>query len=348
MDTLDHETCYKILVERDTRYADHFFVGVLSTQIFCRPGCPARTPKPENCMFYPSAEAALQAGFRACKRCHPAHASGEASDLVKKLIALVESQPDQRWTKNDLQNLGIDPSTARRQFQRCFGMSFSAYARARRLASAAKTLQKGDPVIQAQLEAGYASASGFREAFTKTFGTAPQNANPDPLLIDWLPTPMGQMLAVADASHLYMLEFTERKNMTQQFSKLRKVQRRAVLPGRTKIHDQIAAELNLYFKGDLESFQTPIATTGTEFQSRTWAQLQAIPIGETRSYAELANMVGDPKAVRAVAGANSKNGLAIVIPCHRVIGSDGSLGGYAGGVSRKADLLAHERNPKTK
>lgn len=343
MNTLTDDQRYDILAARDKDYADIFFVGVLSTQIFCRPGCPARLPKRENCEFYATADAALAKGFRACKRCHPAHPSAADSTLVRTLISLVEQDPDRKIGEGELKTMGIDPSTARRQFNKRFGMSFTQYARARRLAVAAQSLSKGETVINAQLDAGYESASGFRSAFAKTFGVAPKNANPEPLYIDWLSTRMGRMIAICDDDHLYMLEFTDRKNMTKQFEKLRKLQRRAILPGRTKITDQIEAELALYFDGKLTDFKTPLATSGTEFQDRTWEQLQNIPHGETRSYGELAKMVGDPKAVRAVAGANSKNGLAIIIPCHRVIASDGGLGGYAGGVSRKADLLNLEK-----
>jgi len=346
METLDPQICYGIIAAKDTRFADQFFVGVLSTDIFCRPGCPARIPKFENCTFFKTAQQALKAGFRACKRCHPASPLGEAPQLVKHLITLVEDNPDQKFSEQALKEIGIDPSTARRQFQKRFGMSFTAYARARRLALAAKTLNKGDSVINAQIDAGYESASGFRAAFSKSFGTAPKGATLAPLLIDWLPTSMGRMIAVADETHLYMLEFTERKNMQKQFEKLRKVQKRAVLPVRTPIHDQIQKELTAYFKGELSDFKTPLATTGTEFQNRTWTQLQNIPHGQTRSYADLAKMVGDVKAVRAVAGANSKNGLAIIIPCHRVIASDGGLGGYAGGVSRKQQLLDLEQKKR--
>ncbi len=344
MKSMNDDKCYEILAARNAEYADVFFVGVLTTQIFCRPGCPARLPKRENCTFYETADEALAAGFRACKRCHPAHPVSSESALVRRLIDLVEEDPDRRMGEADLKAMGVDPSTARRQFQRRFGMSFSQYARKRRLALAAQSLTKGDSVINAQLDAGYESASGFRAAFAKTFGRAPKGANPDPLYIDWITTPLGRMIAICDEASLYLLEFTDRKNMTRQFEKLRKMQSRAILPGRTAVTDQIEGELTAYFKGDLTEFLTPLATSGTEFQNRTWVQLQNIPHGETRSYAQLAEMVGDPKAVRAVAGANSKNGLAIIIPCHRVIAKDGGLGGYAGGVSRKAKLLEIE-NP---
>jgi AraC family transcriptional regulator of adaptative response/methylated-DNA-[protein]-cysteine methyltransferase len=318
------------------------YLAVTSTGIFCRPGCPARMPKRENCVFYDSPEAALAEGFRACKRCHPTRLPGEASDLVKTLIALVESAPEHRWGETDLKTRGIDPSTARRQFQARFGMSFSAYARARRLGRAAQVRGKGESVMEAQLSAGYESPSAFRDAFSKTFGMAPKNAPAAPLSVDWIDTPLGPMICVGDATHVYLVEFTDRVKMDKQFGKLTKRHKRAIVPGKAEAIDRMRAELSAYFKGELTEFTTPLKTSGTDFQNATWDQLRAIPYGQTRSYLELAHMVGSPKGFRAVANSNANNGLAIVIPCHRVIASGGGLGGYAGHLSRKKWLLEHE------
>ena len=330
---------YAVFADKDMRYDGHLFLGVTSTGIFCRPGCPARLPKFENCRFHSSAAEALTAGFRACKRCHPA---GGDTTLIKALITLVESEPDIKITNSMLATRGLDPSTARRQFLARFGMSFTDYARARRLVLAAKTLAKGGSVLDAQLDAGFESASGFRSAYAKVFGTAPTKGSADPLYIDWIETPMGRMITIADDCALYLLEFTNRKNMRRQFDRLRKVQARTILPGRTKITEQIEIELGTYFTGASFDFKTPLATSGTDFQRQTWDALQTIPHGETRSYAQLAEMIGKPAAVRAVASANANNGLALIIPCHRVISKNGGLGGYAGGLSRKRQLLVLE------
>ena len=327
---------YKVFAGKDMRYDGHLFLGVRSTGIFCRPGCPARLPKFENSSFHPSAKDALSAGFRACKRCHPA---GGDTALIKSLISIVESETDIKITNTLLTARGFDPSTARRHFLSRFGMSFIEYARTRRLSLAAKTLAAGGSVLEAQLDAGFESPSGFRSAYAKTFGAAPSKGAAAPLYIDWLDTPIGRMIAIADEAALFLLEFTNRKNMRRQFDRLRKVQNRAILPGRTPITQQIEAELKLYFDGQLSEFKTPLATSGTEFQRQTWKALQDIPHGETRSYAQLADMIGKPAAVRAVASANANNGLALIIPCHRVISKNGGLGGYAGGLARKQHLL---------
>lgn len=337
---------YNILATHQGGLSDAFFVGVTSTGIFCRIGCPARLPKRENCKFYDTAEDALTAGFRACKRCHPASHAGEASAIIKKLIALIESHPEYRWTEVDIKALGIDPSTARRQFKRRFGLTFAQYARTRRLGLAAQDLVKGETVINAQLNAGYESASGFRAAFAKTFGAAPAKPNTQPLFIEWFSTPLGPMFAVCDDNRLYMLEFTTRKNMDRGFEKLRKVHKRAVIPGRTDITDQIEAELKAYFEGRLIKFKTPLSPTGTDFQNQVWKALQDIPYGESCAYSDLAIAVGNEKAVRAVASSNANNGLALIIPCHRVIAKGGELGGYAGGLDKKQWLLDHEKSHK--
>ena len=339
------KACYAVFERKDMRFDGHLFLGVSSTGIFCRPGCPARLPKFENASFYDSAADALSAGFRACKRCHP---TGRDSGLIKALIALVEDEPDMKISDAALQARGITPSTARRQFLARFGMSFKDYARARRMGRAAQTLGAGGRVIDAQLDAGFDSASGFRSAYAKIFGAAPTKGHPAPLYIEWLNTPMGRMIAIADEGALYLLEFTNRKNMRRQFDRIRKVQRRAILPGRTEITQQIEAELTAYFQRDLTEFTTPLATSGTDFQRQTWEALQSIPHGDTRSYAELAEMIGKPAAIRAVASANANNGLALIIPCHRVISKNGGLGGYAGGLRRKQDLLDLEAKAGSK
>jgi len=340
---LSFDAAYAVFARKDLAYDGRLFLGVSSTGIFCRPGCPARLPKRDNCKFYADASDALAAGYRACKRCHPAVLPGEAGPLIKELIARVEAEPTRRWTEADLADAGIDPSTARRHFKARFGMSFIAYARARRLGLAARS---GDAsVIEKQLNTGYESASGFRAAFGKAFGAAPKDGA-QPLFIDWHDSPHGPIITIADEAALYMLEFTVRKNLGPQMEKLSRLTGRAIVPGRTPITEQITGELSEYFDGKLTEFKTPVALLGTDFQTRTWQALIDIPYGHTKSYLELARAVGNPKAFRAVANSNANNRLAIIVPCHRVIGSDGGLGGYAGGLDKKRALLDME-NPQS-
>ena len=340
----DRETLYAALQRREAELDGVVYVCVKTTGIFCRPVCPARTPKLENINFVSSPEEALAAGYRPCKRCRPTDPPEAPSALVMRLLELVEADPSRRWSEDDLKTMGVEPATARRQFQRRFGMTFSQYVRARRLGQAFRTIREGEKVIEAQLDAGFESGSGFRDAFARTFGEAPNKSRAArTFVMDWIDTPLGPMLAVADESDLHMLEFIERKSLQQHVERYRKQFNAAVLPGDSPALSRIRQGLADYFSGKDLTFASTIAGAGTDFQNEVWTALRAIPPGETRSYAELAEAIGRPTAVRAVANANRLNRCAIILPCHRVIGSDGTLTGYAGGLWRKQWLLDHER-----
>jgi len=165
----------------------------------------------------------------------------------------------------------------------------------------------------------------------------------NPLFIEWIPTPIGKMLAICDENHLYMLEFIARKNIHNGFERLSQKYNRHIISGRTSITQRIEDELKLYFKKALKEFTTPLIFTGTKFQKKVWLNLTKIPAGKTCSYSELAAEVGNKKASRAVANSNAKNILALVVPCHRVILQSRRIGGYAGGIEKKEWLLCHEK-----
>ena len=335
---------YRALLERDATFDGIFYVGVKTTRIFCRSACHARTPKRENVEFYASPHDALYAGYRPCLRCRPLDRGRAAPPLVEDLLAAVEADPAGRLREADLLRLGIDPSTARRQFQRYCGMSFHAYQRARRMGLALTGVRQGKSMLDLQLDHGFESASGFREAFTKLFGTAPSQARDvDCLFAKWLQTPLGPMLALADDGGLYLLEFVDRRGLERELQILRGRLRRHIVPGEHPYLDRLARELDAYFAGRLCLFTTPLQLAGTTLQRAVWEALLRIAPGTTRSYADIATAVGRPGAVRAVGRANGDNRLAIIVPCHRVIGSDGTLTGYGGGLWRKQWLLEHER-----
>jgi AraC family transcriptional regulator of adaptative response/methylated-DNA-[protein]-cysteine methyltransferase len=340
---LDQDQCYSALLGRDADYEGVFYVGVRTTGIFCRPTCPARKPKRENCEFFTDAQSALLASYRPCARCRPLSHPNETSDVVRQLVAAVERDPSKRWRDADFDALAVHASTARRQFQKRFGMTFVEYARARRLGSAFKAIRSGERVIDAQLDAGFESPSGFRDAFTRIMGAPPARST-RALFAAWLDTPLGPMTAIADERSLYLLEFIDRRGLEREIERLRQRQKAGIAPGRTAPIVQIEAELQDYFAGRAMTFKTPLARGGSPFQNAVWDALLTIPPGETWSYAELARAVGNPKAVRAAGTANGCNQLAIVIPCHRVINANGELGGYAGGLPRKRWLLDHERS----
>jgi AraC family transcriptional regulator of adaptative response/methylated-DNA-[protein]-cysteine methyltransferase len=340
---LDQDRCYTALLGRDADYDGVFYVGVRTTGIFCRPTCPARKPKRENCEFFADAQAALLAAYRPCARCRPLSHPNETSDVVRRLVEAVEREPHRRWRDADFDALAVHASTARRHFQKRFGMTFVEYARARRLGSAFKSIRAGERVIDAQLDAGFESPSGFRDAFARIMGAPPAHRAARALFAAWLDTPLGPMTAIADEHSLHLLEFVDRRGLEREIERLRLRQKAGIAPGRTAPIEQIEEELAEYFAGRSMLFKTPLARAGSPFQNAVWDALLTIPPGETWSYAQLARTVGRPQAVRAAGTANGANQLAIVIPCHRVINTSGELGGYAGGLPRKRWLLEHER-----
>jgi AraC family transcriptional regulator of adaptative response/methylated-DNA-[protein]-cysteine methyltransferase len=342
------EERWKAFNSRDSAYEGVFFVGVTTTRIFCRPTCSARKPKRENTEFFDDKSAALHAGFRPCLRCKPMQTSGEVPDLVEALRKRIENDPATRLRERDLLAMGIDPSTARRQFQRYFGMSFHAYQRARRMGSALAAVKGGMNVLDTQLDHGFESSSGFREAFAKVFGAPPSKSGAVHCLLSrWIETPLGAMLALADDAGLHVLDFVDRRGLEREILRLRERSGAAIVPGDHRVLDQAEREVGEYFSGQRRHFNLPLAERGTDFQRSVWQQLLHIPPGETRAYADIARAIGQPTANRAVARANGDNFRAIVIPCHRVIGSDGSLTGYGGGLARKQWLLDHERATAT-
>lgn len=340
----DFDTLYGALTRKDVDFDGVVYVCVKTTGIVCRPVCPARTPYPQNVFFVRSLSEAHAAGFRNCKRCRPDAQPDAEPALVKQLKSLVYDNLEGDWKERDLVALGFQPATVRRQFIAATGQTFSQYVRLKKLNDAKQALDDGERVIMAQQDAGYGSASGFRDAFSKQFG-APPNASKSTqrFVLDFIDTPLGVMFAVADDEHLHILEFSTRKNLVQTIERYRTVFNAAIAPGTSFALSLIKHEVADYFSGAELSFESTIAPAGTEFQNEVWTALRAIPYGDVRSYAQLANDIGRPKAVRAVANANGQNRCAIILPCHRIIGSDGTLTGYAGGLEKKRWLIDHER-----
>ncbi|WP_341347890.1 trifunctional transcriptional activator/DNA repair protein Ada/methylated-DNA--[protein]-cysteine S-methyltransferase [Paenibacillus sp. FSL H3-0469] len=336
---------YKALIEKRSDYEGVFYVGVTSTGVFCRPTCPARKPKYDNCEFYETAQQALLASFRPCQRCRPLSHPNQVSDIVRLLVEAVEQNPEKRWKGQDFRELSIDESTARRQFKKRFGMTFVEYARSRRMGLALKSIRSGGKIIDTQLASGYDSSSGFRDAFSRIMGAAPTRLEDSRILkASWLDTQLGPMMAIADDNELYLLEFVDRRGLEREVERLRRKLKAAIIPGQTPPIQSIESELRRFFEGTLTEFLTPLHLMGSPFQTSVWEQLRKIPPGKTCSYADIALALGKPAAYRAVAQANGANQLAIIIPCHRVINSSGELGGYGGGVARKEWLLNHEKN----
>lgn len=340
---------YRALETRDTSYDGMFYLAVRTTGIFCRPSCPARKPLRQNIEFYATPREALVAGYRPCKRCHPLEADGSLPDWADALIHEIEADPSQRLTDADLRARHLEPATVRRFFLKRYGMTFHAYARSRRLGQAFTAIKNGGGIDEAVFNAGYESFSGFREAFGRTFGQPPgqSRATGDPLVVSWVESQLGPLVVAATNEAVCLLEFSDRRMLEAQFITLQKRFKQGLIPGTNDHLEQLRDELRRYFAGELRQFTVPLSYPGTPFQERVWSELLTVPYGETRTYAELAAMVGVPNGQRAVGQANGLNRIAIVIPCHRVINAHGALGGYGGGVWRKQLLLSLERGEIT-
>jgi AraC family transcriptional regulator of adaptative response/methylated-DNA-[protein]-cysteine methyltransferase len=328
---------------RDTSYDGIFWLGVRTTGILCRPSCPARKPLPRNVEYFGSVRAALLAGFRPCKRCRPLEAAGAHPDWVEKLLARLESAPDQRIREGDLRSMGVEPARARRYFLKHYGMTFHAFARGWRLRGAFQLLKKGADLDEVAMGHGYESHSGFRDAFARLVGSPPgRSREADCVTVSWIESPLGPLVVGASDAGVCLLEFSDRRMLETQFQTLR-LRFGAILPGNHPLLDQLRSELEEYFAGSRREFTVPLIYPGSAFQVKVWNALREIGYGETRSYEQLAWAVGAPNACRAVGHANGQNRISIVIPCHRVVNKDGKLGGYGGGLWRKQLLLNLER-----
>ena len=334
---------YTALVDRDSSYDGIFITAVRTTGIFCRPSCPARKPYRENVEFFADSREALLAGYRPCQRCKPLEPSGKTPDWLGGLLDAVEKDPSRKWTDSDLRERSMDPGRVRRWFRKHYGMTFQAYQRARRLGLALGRIRLGDEQIMVAYDHGFESLSGFRDAFDRILGETPgRSLHKNSALMTRLLTPLGPMAAAATEEGLCLLELADRRMLETQIRRLKTQLDCAVLPGQNEHLEKLDEELKLYFQGDLREFSVPLVVPGSEFQRAAWEFLRRIPYGETRSYGEEARGIGRPGAQRAIGSANGDNRLAILIPCHRVIRSDGSISGYGGGVWRKRFLLEHE------
>lgn len=334
----------RAFTRKDASYDGVFFTAVRTTGIFCRPSCPSQ-PKLENTEFFASVKECLFAGYRACKRCDPLAANGQRPAWVNDLLARVGESASGRLPAHELKALGHTPERVRRWFTRNLGMTFAEWCRGQRLAGAFDRLRNGMKLDDVALDSGFESHSGFREAFTRVFGEAPGRARIEGgrIVIQMIESPIGPVLVGATDAGVCLLEFTDRRMLETNRQTIRQRFHSPVVPGEHRWLNQLKCEVKEYFAGQRKDFTVPLALKGTEFQEHVWAQLRLIPFGQTIAYAELARRVGRPNAQRAVALANGQNRIAILIPCHRVIGKDGSLTGYGGGLWRKRLLLELER-----
>ncbi|MGB3711725.1 MAG: methylated-DNA--[protein]-cysteine S-methyltransferase [Erythrobacter sp.] len=337
--TLTDDDRWRIAMAKDRRFDGAFVTGVHSTGIYCRPSCPARAPLRRNVRFYATPADAEAAGLRACKRCSPGMQSAEEACVLAALAAIRERGA---MTLDQLSDLtGYSPTHFQRLFKRTVGLTPAAFARALRQERVLKGLERGLNVTEALVEAGYGAPSRFYDA---TKGRPGMNASDwrdggAGRVIHWTvrPTSLGPMLVAASERGVCCLSFDEGEaELRARFPKAELVEGGEAFAA---LFDQVVAAVE---QPGGDHLAIPLDVAGTAFQQRVWAALRDIPPGETRSYGELAAALGNPKASRAVGGANGANKVAVLIPCHRVIAADGSLGGYAYGDAIKAELLRRE------
>ncbi|ELR72396.1 Methylated-DNA--protein-cysteine methyltransferase [Fulvivirga imtechensis AK7] len=334
---------FQALIDRDSQYLGSFYVCVKTTGVFCISTCRARKPKLENVLFFTTSQEALQHGFRPCKVCRPTEHVDEPPGEIKKLIKMVSDQPDRKITDGDIRRFGHSPENIRRWFKKHHGITFQAYQRMIRINSAFQGLKHGTRVTESAFDSGYESLSGFGYAFKNIIGVAPEEAeNQNVIYIDRFSTPLGPMFICATDEGICLLEFTDRRMLEFEFKDLAKRLKGVMLAGKNDHIKEARKQVLEYFNGSRKDFDLPLIIPGTTFQQKVWHQLTDIPYGGTRSYKEQAMAINQPNAIRAVARANGFNRLSIIIPCHRVIGSDGQLTGYGGGLPRKKWLLEHE------
>lgn len=341
----DPNILYSALINRDAAFEGTFIVGVKTTGIFCRPTCRARKPKHENVEFFDSPRTALLHGYRPCKVCTPMEYNGAPPAWLKPLLKEIHESPGIQLKDYDLRQRGLEPSRVRYWFKKQHGMTFQGYLRALRIGQAFGRIRHGRKVTDTAFESGYRSLSGFADSFRKTADFTP-SASADNHLITTtrILTPLGPMIAGATDEGICLLEFVDRRMLETQLTRLSKLLKAPIVPGTHQHFQALNEQLDEYFSGKRKEFDLPLVLPGTQFQKKVWAELQSIPFGTTRSYKEQAESIGSPRAIRAVARANGDNRIAIIVPCHRVIGANGEMVGYGGGLWRKQYLLKHEAN----
>jgi AraC family transcriptional regulator of adaptative response/methylated-DNA-[protein]-cysteine methyltransferase len=341
---LTDDIMYQASLDKNPEFLGVYWMAVKTTGIFCLPTCSARKPKRENVEFFETSKEALNKGFRPCKICKPLENSDSTPPEIQKLLEELSENHDIKFKDLDLVERNLNPATIRRWFLKNHGMTFQAFQRQLKLNKAFKKIQDGSNIIETAFESGFESLSGFNESFKNIFGNSPTNSKTQNLIdLKRIETPLGIMYAAATKEGLCMLEFADRKSLESEFTDLAKTFNGKIIIGINPHFNILEKELKLYFEGKLKKFSVPLSPVGTEFQKSVWQVLQKIPYGEIWTYKKQAETLGDIKKVRAVANANGLNKISIIIPCHRVIGSNGTLTGYGGGIWRKQKLLELEK-----
>ncbi len=333
------DLAWRAFQERDRAFDGRVFVAVRTTRIYCRPSCPARRPLRENVRFFAREASARAAGYRPCLRCKPDVVARDR-EAVRRAVCLIEEGETAPRLQELASAVGYAPHHFQRLFTREMGVSPAAYARALRARRAERSLEESATVTEAIYEAGYSAPSRFYEEAGARLGMTPsawrEGGRGVTIRFAVVESALGPLLVAATDKGICRLTFDE-----DEAALRRRFPNAELVPDDGGMADLLQAVLKAV-TSPAAMPDLPLDVVGTAFQQAVWAELRKIPAGETRSYAEIAAAVGQPGAVRAVGTANGSNPVAVLVPCHRVIRSDGSLGGYAGGLERKRKLLEAE------
>jgi len=349
---MNNPELWQAVLSRDASRDGSFVFAVRSTGIYCRPSCPARRPRREQVSFFQLPEAAEQAGFRACRRCHPRRAAGTDPqiELVRRICHAIDEHDEEPLTLKTLSTeTGVSAHHLQRTFKNVMGISPRQYAESRRLDQFKTKVKSGASVTDAMYDAGYGSSRGLYEKSSARLGMTPatygRGGQGMRIIYTIAGCPLGRVLVAATERGVCSVALgdSDSELTTSLFAEYPN----ASIDSRDTV---ISPSLNLWLSkvldhisGKSPRIDLPLDIQATAFQWRVWEELQRIPLGTTRSYQEIARAIGKPKAVRAVAGACAGNHVALVIPCHRVIREDKELGGYRWGLDRKRKLLEGER-----
>ncbi|HEX5233748.1 MAG TPA: bifunctional DNA-binding transcriptional regulator/O6-methylguanine-DNA methyltransferase Ada [Silvibacterium sp.] len=335
------DEAWSLIQSRDSRADGRLFYGVRTTRVFCRPSCPSRRPGRANVEIFSDLINALRAGYRPCKRCTPAGIQPDAQ-IVQSLCAHLNLHTDRPVKLSELARIAaLSPFTVQRLFQRVLGVSPAQYQSQKRAAAFRSTLAKSARVTDAIYEAGYSSSS--RAYSGQPLGMKPQEfrnrGRNQSIEYATAPSPLGQLLiAATDRGLCAVLMASTQKEAAASLQQMFPAADLRLNPALAPQLDQVLSQLTEH----PAALDLPLDLRATAFQMRVWQALRAIPRGQTRTYSQLAKDIGQPTAVRAVARACATNPASIVIPCHRVIGTNGSPTGYRWGIERKKKLLEIE------
>lgn len=350
---MEEDIYWQAVAERDARFNSIFVYGVRSTGIYCKPSCPSRRPRRAQVSFFPSFESAEKEGFRACRRCGPRQASTERDarvEMVLRVCRAIEAHVDRAPSLEELgAELGISPHHLQRTFKSLTGITPRQYGAACRLKQFKSRIKEGDDVTQAIYEAGYGSSSRLYETASERLGMTPATyrRGGKGMKINYtiVACSLGRLLVAATERGVCSVQFGDSdEELAAALS--------AEYPTATLQHDGShlapwVEGLLGHLEGEQTSLQLPLDLRATAFQMRVWDELRRIPYGETRSYGEVAQAIGQPSATRAVARACATNPVALLTPCHRVTRTGGAPGGFRWGIERKQKLLARERQRAT-